>query len=302
VTRSPVRRHGFTLIELLVVIAIIAILIGLLLPAVQKVREAAARMKCQNNLKQIGIALNTYHDAFRSFPTLAGSFSQTSYLNDGYPMRIRSFVEQQNATNSAILSVFFCPSDARNGSVNDPFYGQNGLISYPSTSSTDMNPIYGDDSYDGVIVGPTWINGGNTFVATKPVRMTSITDGSSNTIAVGERPPASDLYWGWWGWGAMDTTAPVVRNHTAGFPVGGCTAPAIYRPGDFNNSCSFNAPWSPHLGGANFLFADGHVVLIAYSAGTTQIALPRPNPNGNTSISVLQALASRDGGEVVGDF
>jgi prepilin-type N-terminal cleavage/methylation domain-containing protein/prepilin-type processing-associated H-X9-DG protein len=288
--RTP-RRRGFTLIELLVVIAIIAVLIGLLLPAVQKVREAAALAACKNNLKQIGLALLQYHDAQTPqpcFPQLSSLESQFPADHDGYPWHIKPYLEQAAAQDGNSLKVFICPSDPRN---NQPLNGSLGPLSYPSTSSTDTpNDPFGDDAYDGVIVGPTWANNGNTLEPAARVTLNGITDGSSNTIMVGERPWSADLSLGRWAWGPEDTTAPVVRNYVGGFPSPGCPAPAIFKPGNLSDRCAFNSVWSTHVGGAQFLFADGHVAFLNYSAGTTL------TPSGN---SLLQALCTRKGGEVV---
>jgi prepilin-type N-terminal cleavage/methylation domain-containing protein/prepilin-type processing-associated H-X9-DG protein len=329
-------QRGFTLIELLVVIAIIAILIGLLVPAVQKVREAAARAMCQNNLKQIGLACHNHHDTYKALPTIYDVQRNT------WMMQILPYVEQQNvytkiwntyyavnfwpAEFGTVISTYNCPSHpaydlAYNQTAPGVFDGNFGLTNYVALANTDFFGVYVSSTTNGTNIR-TFANGDaciNFTTMTRPagtyknyktgrgVSFTGITDGSSNTIMIGERGPTPDLLWGMWGYPSQfDIVQPVyntgTNKGTNSFPLetvgtgdggsvsGKCTFPAVFGPGNWNNACDFNHLYSMHTGGANFVFADGHVGFLSYAI--TQI-----NP-GNT-YSIIQALVTRAGGEIV---
>jgi len=294
-------RRGFTLAELLVVFAIVDVLIGLLLPAVQKVRDAAARAKCQNNLKQIGLALHCYHDANGKLPMPRPNPDYyTSFVNvttntwGAWMVRILPYIEQDSVARECLdrntfltigsnrrLPIYNCPSDPR-GLTS---YGSSGQYADAATTCylgvTGTNETFFGNASNGVFWTGTAFTIGQGNRGTKLV---DITDGLSNTLAVGERPPSPDLYWGWWAYSDYDS---LLATPGRDYQYGGCIGrlPGYFSPGVVTDNCDSQHYWSFHTGGGHWQLADGSVRFLQYSAGT----------------AVIPRMASRNGGEVIDD-
>jgi prepilin-type N-terminal cleavage/methylation domain-containing protein/prepilin-type processing-associated H-X9-DG protein len=306
-------RRAFTLIELLVVIAIIAVLIGLLLPAVQKVREAANRMKCSSNLKQLGLALHNYHDAHGTFPPAyvnKGPYGDTGYpFAHGWAPFILPFIEQQplygryhwevplyhplnNDVSSKQLQIFQCPSAPEQDRYMTfaPFelFGNKGACGdYSIFWGVDpalaqlgwVNPV-GD--YRGALT-----NTPTPFETLSPnprgTRLTDISDGTSNTLLFAEDAGRPRL------WRAgMAGPDQVVRGGPwfthFGSILQGSTFDGTAKPGQCALGCTNDREvYGFHPGGANAVFADGSVHFL----------------RAGMDIRVMARLITRAGREVV---
>ena len=291
-------RRAFTLVELLVVIAIIAILIALLLPAVQKVREAAMRSQCQNNLKQIGLALHNYHSDHGTFPP-----GGTTVGGQGlaFHVLILPYVEQDNlykqfnlnqayggATNKPLglvrVPIYLCPLPAQGLRSEASFEFVNNAPPWASHYIGNMGP--NDRPSGGTRYDVTLTNSPQGGVARQGVlgydtkiRVTDIIDGSSNTFLVGEmstvRPGGLSMgrrAWTRGCWSGSDLQCTSARN------VANAMNTVWYNGSNNFNNVSFG---SMHPGGTHWLFGDASVRFMSES----------------TSMAVYLATASRDGGE-----
>jgi prepilin-type N-terminal cleavage/methylation domain-containing protein/prepilin-type processing-associated H-X9-DG protein len=268
--KRPSLSSGFTLIELLVVIAIFAVLLGLLLPAVQKVREAAARTRCGNHLKQIGIAINAHHDAFGFYPTgglnhfAVSSGDPNNRAEWSWAYWLLPFIEQRPLFDDlnritierTPISIYYCPS--RRGAE---LFNNSAKIDYAGCAGTD-----GSTGSNGFLVrGYHTRDECDDPNVLPPINVHQITDGTSNTLAVAEKQLNAEMFGQ-----AIDDNEAYVRPGWNGdweiYRIGG-TANDVPQM-DYRQAGSTVATHrfgSAHSSGFNALFCDGSVRHIRYS-------------------------------------
>lgn len=313
-----------TLVELMVVMAIIGLLVSLLLPAVQSSREAARRVQCINNQKQLALANHAFHDAYKRFPS-AHQINETWYTTyqrerpplgvapNGFPvegpfwswtMRIAPYMEMKTLYDSTNLAEWpwwqqfpngkdivatkcrthMCPSDDADSREWSDSGHFTALTSYLAVSG--RNQFLEAGGQDGI------------FYVNSSIKISAIVDGTSTTLLIGERPPVGDVLYGWSWAGAGDSphfgaTDVVLGVHErAMVPT---AQPDFFRPGRIPDPQALHRYhfWSNHPGGSVWAFADGNVKFMSYMVGSPQDLIPPYIPN------VLESLATREGAESV---